>query len=413
MRVAIINSVCGYGSTGRNVIKNYNRLIKYGHMARIFYGLKRQKYDNSDFVFIGSSKFINVIRQKIDILLGTSGLFCFFPTYKLFRQLNAFSPDIVWLNNIHGGYLNEYLLLRYLKQKNIFTVYGMPDEYAFLGKCCSVTTCEKYKVGKGCYKCPMLHSYPKSLIFDNSRLKFLLKKRAYDGFDNIVFRSAPYVIDHARQSILLKNKELIASDSSVDIENIFFPRNTYELRTDLRINEKSKIMLLCAPFTDVNKGGKYFLEAARKCYDKCGMDIVFINVAFDGDIQSCPPNFIGLPYETNRDKLALYYSLADAYVCTSISDAQPNSCLEALGCGTPIIGFNCSGVPYIAPNEFGTFVTPFKVDELVSAIIYCKKKTKDSIMRCHEYANNRFSNQASEIRYQQFIDSLVRRIFSN
>jgi glycosyltransferase involved in cell wall biosynthesis len=99
-------------------------------------------------------------------------------------------------------------------------------------------------------------------------------------------------------------------------------------------------------------------------------------------------------------------------VCTSIADAQPNACLNALGCGTPIIGFNVSGVPYVASEEFGTFVEPFDVDALSEAIKNVKKKTSESIMACYQYALNRYGLEAGERKYRELFDKLIENVES-
>lgn len=407
MKFALINSLIT-GSTGRGVKKNYDRLKERGHVVKVFYGRKTDNdIESRDFVYFGNKN-----SSRIHILgsyfLGLNGRMSNIQTSKLLRMLDEYNPDIVWLSNLHGSYLNVFRLLNYLKKKDIWTVYGMPDEYAFCGKCCSAYDCEKYKTG--CEKCPHLHDYPRSYIFDNSKTLFNLKKQAYDGFEKIVFRSAPYVVNKAKESALLKDKEFFVTDSSVDMTRYFYPRETDKLRQELGIARSTKVLLLCAPIKDALKGGEFFLEAARRCVDE---DFVFINVSYGGDTSSLPSNFIALPFERDRDRLAEFYSLADAYVCTSKSDAQPNACLEALGCGTPIIGFNTSGVPYIAPNEFGTFVAPFDIDELVLAIKQQPIKTEKFIAKCREYALSRFSIEASNVVYDTFLEEICSRVKSN
>ncbi len=404
MKFALINSVIS-GSTGTGVKKNYKRLTERGHKVKAFYGRNRDdSLDSEDFVFFGS-KNLSRVHMLGGYFLGLNGSLSNIPTSRLIKMLDEYKPDVVWISNLHGEYVNVYRILNYLKKNKIWTVYGMPDEYAFCGKCCSAYGCDKYKTM--CEKCPHLREYPKSYIFDNSKRIFKAKQKAYKGFDKIVFRSAPYVVNKAKESALLKDKEFFISDSSVDMTGIFYPRDTTKIREELAVSENTKVLLLCAPITDVLKGAEYFLEAARKCV---GEDFVFINVSYGADTTNLPANFIPLPFEKDRDRLAELYSLADAYVCTSKSDAQPNACLEAMGCGTPIIGFNTSGVPFIAPNEFGTFVTPFDVDELVEAIKKQPKKTADTVKRCREYAFSRFSIETSDAVYDDFLLEMERRV---
>lgn len=405
MKVAMINVLCGSKSTGKNTVTIYNKLKNYGFDVKVFYGVRSEENSNDpeDFVYFGNS-FLFKVDHAISGITGLAGSLANIQTTKLFKELDIFKPDIIWLYSIHGGYVNEFRLLNYCKEKAKWTFYGMADEYPFLGKCCYAYDCDKYLNKKGCHNCPQKKESPKSLFFDNSHLFFRLKEKAYSGFDTITFGSAPYVIDRARKSWLLKDKEFYEKDATVDIENVYYPRDTSAIQEELGIEENQRVVILCASYGTVYKGAKYFHEAAKKCEDS--KDIVFIHVGFDAQDIKTPSNMITIPYVKDQNRLSELLSLADAYVCTSIADAQPNACLNALGCGTPIIGFNISGVPYIATSEFGTYVEPFDTDQLANAIRNVNKKTDKSIRACHEYAKERYSLEAGERKYRELFDKL-------
>lgn len=406
MKFALINVYYQYGSTGKGIKKNYNRLKELGHEVKVFYGANRQKVDDPNIVYFGVP-FNRVVHLFGCRYFGLEGSLSNIATLKLLKYLDEYKPDVIWLLGMHGYYLNWNRLFSYIKRKRIFTVYGMVDEYPFLGKCCSSFECEKYLTG--CHHCEHLKEYPESLIFDNSKWIFNKKKKAYEGWDNIIFRSAPYVVDKASKSMLLKGKEFATTDSSVDM-NIFYPRHTEKLREKLSIPEGAKVALLCAANSNIYKGAEYFISAARLCEDD---NIFFVQVSFDGDKSELPDNFRSVDFVSSQDSLAEYYSLADVYVCTSKSDAQPNACLEALGCGTPIVGFNISGVPFIAPNEFGTFVEPFDVRQLAQAIRDVPRKSEERIAACRTYAFNRFSIEAIDKVHREFVEYLVNRVEKN
>ncbi len=404
MKIAVINSVCGYGSTGKIALNNYKLFKSLGVEAKVYYGIYKQTGLPEDIVFFGSriATYLHIIIGRI---FGLSGMLSNLPTSRLLRELRKFTPDIVWLGNLHGYYINEFRLMRYLKKSECYVVYSMPDEYAFLGKCTNTYNCEKYKVK--CEKCPHLRDYPKSLFFDNSSLLFDKKKKVYDGFDRIIFRSAPYIIERAKESALIRDKQLLAVDSTVDVRSLYYPRNPDRLRKQLNIPNGAIVVLNCAPYSSVIKGVRYFLAAARLLDED---NIIFINIGFDGDKNECPANYIAVPYVSNPDVLTEYYSLADAYVCTSIADAMPNTCLEALGCGTPILGFNISGVPYVADKEHGSFIEPVDENNLAQAIKEIPQKTASMIKSCHEYAMARYDLAISNASMSKLIDHLPQRI---
>ena len=72
---------------------------------------------------------------------------------------------------------------------------------------------------------------------------------------------------------------------------------------------------------------------------------------------------------------------------------MPNACLEALSCGSPLLCFDISGMPYIADETVMTLVEPKNVDQMVSAIVNTHKKTEQTIKISRDYAINRYDNQ--------------------
>lgn len=404
MKFAIVAGYYKFGSTGKSVDKNYTRIKNLGHDVKVFYGKKKQNIDDDNVIYFGN-RVLSYIALKIGTLTGLSDVMSNLQTSRLIGYLKKYNPDVVWLSGVHGYYINWYRLIKYLKRKDIQTIYTMTDEFAFMGKCCSSFECDKYKTE--CNNCPHLRNYPESRFIDNSRFVFNLKKKVYKDWDKVVFRSAPYIVSKAKESKLLKNKFFFAGDSSVDITKIYHPRDIRDFKVENNIPLDKKVALLCAQSNDPHKGAQYFEECARKCVDD---DIIFIQIAFNGDEEHLPPNFIPVPFVDNSETMAMYYSLADVYVCTSVSDAQPHTCLEALGCGTPIIGFDVSGVPYVASEAFGLFVEPFDVEKLAEAIRNIPRKNDARIKACHEYAKQRYSIEANDDIYADFISDICLKV---
>ena len=88
-----------------------------------------------------------------------------------------------------------------------------------------------------------------------------------------------------------------------------------------------------------------------------------------------------------------YYSLADLFVFPSLADTMPNACLEALACGSPLLCFNVSGMPYIGDESVMTLVEPENVVQMVDAICRITHKTQEIIDKCRNYALSRYDNQ--------------------
>ena len=384
MKAVIVNSVLKEGSTGKIAYGLYQHLKTNGHECLVCYG-RGKIYPNEPDLIRLSSRFAIYLHAALARVTGLQGFFSHSATRKFVSILKRFQPDVVFLQNLHGYYLHEFKTFSALKQLKLKTLYLMADEYSFLGKCCYHNDCTRYQTG--CGHCPDINGYPKSLFLDMSHFIWNQKKKAYQDFESILYVSAPYVVSKASQSELLRNKKFYALDTGVNLE-FYSPRNTDILREKHKLQNGAKVALCVARFSDTRKGAQYFLEAA--CLPQC-KDIIFIHVGFYVADVSYPKNYIPISYMNDQDELAAYYSLADILVCPSLADAMPNVCLEALGCGTPVCGFDCGGTPYTASPEFGTFVPKGDVKTLAQVIFDSPLKTQQRIADCRQYALSRFS----------------------
>lgn len=67
--------------------------------------------------------------------------------------------------------------------------------------------------------------------------------------------------------------------------------------------------------------------------------------------------------------LSVFYSLADVFVIPSRQDNLPNTVLESMACGTPVVGFDVGGIPdMVRPGETGWLAEPESVHSLQEAI---------------------------------------------
>ena len=80
-------------------------------------------------------------------------------------------------------------------------------------------------------------------------------------------------------------------------------------------------------------------------------DCVFVVVGAREELEDKPDNLIVIPYTESQKELAELYSAADVFIMGSQMDNFPTVCLEAISCGTPVVGFDVGGVAEtIYPN---------------------------------------------------------------
>lgn len=386
MRALIVNTFAKDKSTGKIAYGLFSYLKQKGHDTILAYG-QGNVYDEPGLLYIGSK-----LESKSHIVLsritGLPGCFSNLATNRFIRAINKFNPDVVYLFNIHGYYLNEYKLLNYLKKNHIRTVYTMLDEYAFMGKCGFSMECDHFQ--NGCFNCPRLKAYPASLFFDTAHYMAEKKKKAYDNFNELTFVAIQYTLDRASKSYILNGRDTFAADEAIDI-NKYYPRDRNKLRHRLGIPAGNKIIVCIAVYPDERKGAQFYLEAAKRM--EGNKKISFVHVGFGGDKSKCPANYIPISYVANQEELCEYYSLGDLLCFPSLSETIPSTCLEALACGTPILVFNISGMPYIADHTCSYIVEPRDVDAMVRVINDIPEKSETIINTCRNYAVKRYDNK--------------------
>lgn len=382
MKILIVNICAKYGSTGRIVSILKHGYENEGHRAIVCYGSRKEEVIEPNYYKV-TRPYESYISAFAQGLTGYMGLFLSRATKRLINRIEIESPDIVQLLNIHGFYLNEYELLNYLATKQIPVVYSMMDEYAYMGICAFSYDCNKFI--SNCSNCPIKSSFPsKSLYFDRSAYYFDKKYNVYNAFKNIVFTGVPWVVSRAKQSKLLRDKDVRLVNEPIDLDNYFYPQDATVLRKELSIPKGNIVVLTVAVLSSPRKGGKYFLDLCRQMGNKEGYSFVY--VGYDTDEYETPDNIIKIPYVSSMKRLAELFSLADVFVSTTLSDTIPNACINALGCGTPICGFDLSGLSFIGIKDtsIARLVEPFNITALEEAVSSFSKKDSALIKKCRD-----------------------------
>lgn len=365
----------------------YSMLKSNGHQVLFLYGDYPETTDEAGEICV-STKGEQFIHKVYNCVTGYNSTFAPLAMRRIEKKIRDFKPDIIQLYNLHGYYLDIYRLFGLIKKYNIPAVYGMIDEHPYLGYCTYAYDCDQFKTG--CQNCELVirHGYMNFWVHNKGRETFLKKKKAYDSIENIAYTGPEWVTLRARESALMHDKRLEIIDEFIDTDNTFYPREPESLRKELGISDDKIIVLNVARSDDKRKGVDSYIECARLCQDD---RYVFINIGYLGDKSVLPDNYLPLDLEYNQNKLAEYYSLADMLVCTSYADTMPNVCLDALACGTPVIGYDITGTPYVADEPLGRFVKAGDSGALLAAIEDRGRKSYEDAGQCRKYALSRYS----------------------
>lgn len=396
----MINEVCGYTSTGKICAELAEKYEAGGHTVKIAFG--RSSYVPERYkkyaVQIGSSW--DVRFQALQTrLFDTHGFGNKKATEKFLIWAEKYHPDMIWLHNLHGYYINVEMLFAWMKSHSEWKVrWTLHDCWPFTGHCVYFTMakCERWR--NGCFQCPQKREYPASLFWDNSKNNYARKKQAFTGVKNLqIITPSDWLASLVKMSFL-SSYPVRVRHNTID-RTVFKPINS-DFRKKYGLEDKIIILGAANAWEkQKRKGFDDFLELVRMLDEK--YVIVLIGVAgktirkLPKDIRKlcCIRNLGKLekyplpvneknnsnmkagaavpegvenlykeitgeiytrredthsvlycfPKTKNKEEMAMLYSAADFFVNPSHEDNFPTTNLEAHACGTFVITYDVGG----------------------------------------------------------------------
>lgn len=394
MKILLINSVYNYGSTGKIVAAIHKGLLERSYVSSVAYGRGQVVYEPGVYRIGWNWEFkLHAIHTR---LFGTVGHGSIFGTKKLLKYLDHFKPQVIHLHNIHGYFVNVYMLIDYIRKKDIPVVWTLHDDWAFTGRCGYFYECNKWK--SGCGNCPNLYEYPSTFFFDRSADEWKNKRKAFSSLPQLVLTPpSQWLADDVRRSFL-SDKFIEVVPNGIDTQNTFYPRDRNVLRQRIGISQTQPVVLTVAPdFTNERKGGNYIIELAKEV-EKDNIRVLIIG--WKSDTNNLPQNVIALPPTQNQHELAECYSAADVFVITSRSENFPTVVLESLACGTPVVGFKVGGIPEQIKGGCGITIEPGEVGDLRKGVHHILSNSNYfSRDYCRETAVEKYSSQVMIEKY--------------
>lgn len=360
MKYLFINSVAGFGSTGRIAAEKCRELMKEGHRCVLAFGREKANCDDIPTVAIGSSLDFKVhaLRNRIfdDHGFGSKAA-----TVKFLSWVRQYDPDVIWLHNVHGYYIHIGLLFDYLRTCGKKIIWTLHDCWNFTGHCAyfDFVGCDKWKTG--CESCPQKKGYPASLIFDNSKTNFQKKKALFTGIPNLSLEVPSHWLEDRVKRSFLKDYPVEVRYHTIDRE-IFKP-TPGDFREKYGLEEK-KIVLGVASVWDGRKGLEDFIQLSDMLPDD--HKIVLVGLS-DSQIAALPGKILGLPRTNSMRELAEIYSAADIFVNPSTEETFGMTAMEARCCGTEAIVYKNTACEEIV-NRFGGIAVERGAENLYAAI---------------------------------------------
>jgi len=360
MKYLFVNSVAGYGSTGRIAAEKCRELMKEGHECVLAFGRIREGFPDVPTVQIGSNLDYR-LHAFGSRLLDSSGFGSRSATRQFLKWVEDYDPDVIWLHNLHGYYIHLGELFAYLRGCGKEIRWTLHDCWSFTGHCAyfDAVRCEKWKTG--CHSCPQKGSYPKSILLDSSRENYRRKKELFTGIPNLSLIVPSHWLEKRVKESFLGEYPVEVVYNTVD-RKVFHP-----LESGLRKKhglENKKILLGVASVWDARKGLQDFVELAGMLDDS--YRIVLIGLS-PKQRESLPDNILGLGRTGSVEELVQWYSAADVFVNPSKEETFGMTTLEAEYCGTRAIVYRDTACEEIA-QSFGGLAVSWGPEHLYEAV---------------------------------------------
>ncbi|GAK51725.1 glycosyl transferase-like protein [Candidatus Moduliflexus flocculans] len=301
---------------------------------------------------------------------GLHGLENFnFPATHHVLELPPRTPEILHCHNLHGNYfdLRELPFLSH-RAPMVLTLH---DAWMVSGHCAHSFDCERWKIG--CGNCPDLKSYP-GLVRDATAENWQRKRNIYAHSHLYIATPCQWLLEKVQQSILAQSTVMTrVIPYGINLKQ-FYPGDKRSVREKLGLPINADILLFAANgirhnvFKDFRTLRAAILRVAEHVQQR---PIIFVALG-----ESAPREQIGqvqmmfVPFRYDAEVVAQHYQAADMYVHAARADTFPNTVLEALACGTPVIATAVGGIPeQIRHAKTGLLVPPGEPNALSEAIL--------------------------------------------
>ena len=336
MKYLFINVVAGSGSTGRIAAEQCRKLQEQGYECILAYGRWESNCEGVKTHRIGTSLDYRV-HGLLTRLFDFHGFGSKRATREFLRWVKEYDPDVIWLHNIHGYYLNIELLFEYLKTCGKTIRWTLHDCWVFTGHCShfSYVGCEQWKTE--CSKCVQLKEYPKCMGLSNVRRNFARKKLAFTNVPNLtLITPCCWLADQVRQSFL-RDYPVEVEYNKIDT-TVFQPTQS-DFREKYGLQNKTVLLGVASKWSE-RKGLQDQLALIESLGDTYRLVLVGVS---EEEKKGFPAKVLGILRTENARQLAEIYTAADYLINTSYEETYPTVNLEAQACGTHVMAYDVGG----------------------------------------------------------------------
>ncbi|MDD2851702.1 MAG: glycosyltransferase family 4 protein [Desulfuromonadaceae bacterium] len=283
----------------------------------------------------------------------------------ILSKVNELNPDIIHLHWTCSGFVK----IETLKKLNKPIVWTLHDSWAFTGGCHIPLDCDRY-IGK-CGNCATLGS---RFDYDLSRWIWNRKFNSWRGLDITLVTPSNWLAACVRSSSLFRGKRVEVIPNGLDFGTMScIDKHIARKMFSLDLEKKYILFGAVNATSDKNKGFQHVVSALRAVLKElAALDCELL--VFGGYE---PAEFSGFGLKTHyigylHDEVSinLLYSAADVFIAPSLQENLPNTIMEAMACGLPVVAFSVGGIPDIVNHKLnGYLAQPYNTDDLAHGLL--------------------------------------------
>jgi len=319
------------------------------------------------------------------------------------QQMNASDVDVIHLHWVNG----EMMSIADIGKLNKPVVWTLHDMWAFCGAE-HYTEEIRWRNGYTAKNRPVYESG-----FDLNRWTFARKQKHWRRPVNVVTPSR-WLANCAKNSVLMRDWPISVIPNTIDTD-AWKPINKVYARELLHLPPDVPLVLFGAMdgTRDPRKGFDLLQAALNHLRGSLpGLELlVFGQRAHEADVDiGFPVHYAGHLHDDVS--LRLLYSAADALLIPSRQDNLPNTGVEALSCGTPVVAFNACGLPDIVSHQqTGYLAKAFDPVDLAKGIRWVledKVRLNKLMTQARQHAVDRFANKVVVKQYLEIYQKAVK-----
>ena len=319
------------------------------------------------------------------------------------------NSDVINLHWINGGFLSLNTLKK-LGKLGKPIVWTLHDMWVFTGGCHYSLECRKFE--SECNYCPTL----KNAGMHDKANKIFRDKKFFEELNLTIVTCSKWLKQEAEKSLLLGKQRILNIPNPVDTE-FYKPSDMILSRKKLGLSE-NKIYILFGAMNliDQRKGFGYLLDSLNKLATespdtKDTIEILVFGKANDETLNSIPFKCHYFGNLKSEAEIISCYNSADIFIAPSLQDNLPNTVLESLSCGTPVVSFNVGGLPDMIDHlKNGYLAQANSVEDLVYGInwyINNKESYVQLRLNAREKVVDNFRQEVVAEKYKELYTSLI------